>query len=74
MASGAACEHVFVTYRPPDRPSYSYLLGHVPGRWLPDAAAERCKQLVIALDAGYPEMIEECWVAMTLAAARLHVR
>lgn len=58
-------EHVFVVFRPPDRYSYSYLLGlylgdgHVSGR-------RPRKQLLIALDAGYPEVIDECWTAMTL--------
>jgi hypothetical protein len=56
---------VFVKYRPPHRPSYSYLLG----MYLGDGCLtgrKRCKQLVIALDAGYPEVIDECWVAMAL--------
>jgi hypothetical protein len=56
---------VFVSYRPPDRSSYSYLLG----MYLGDGCLtgrERCKQLVIALDAGYPEVIDECWVAVAL--------
>lgn len=59
------CEHVFVPYRPPHLPSYSYLLG----LYLGDGCLtgrKRCKQLVIALDAGYPELIEECWTAMAL--------
>ena len=56
---------MFVTYRPPDPVSYSYLLG----MYLGDGCLtgrKRCKQLVVALDAGYPEIIEECWTAMVL--------
>jgi hypothetical protein len=61
----AACEHVFVLYRPPYRPAYSYMLG----MYLGDGCLtgrERCKQFVVALDAAYPEIIDECWVAMAL--------
>jgi hypothetical protein len=56
---------MFVVYRPPYRPSYSYLLG----LYLGDGCVtgrKACKQLVIALDAGYPELVDDCWAAMAL--------
>jgi len=59
-----------VSYRPPDRRSYSYLLGLYLGDGYVDW---RTNQLVIACDAGYPELIEDCWAAMQLASPGCHI-
>jgi hypothetical protein len=64
---------VFVIYRPPDRRSYSYLLGLYLGDGYVDAWRGPACQLVIACDAGYPELIDECWVAMQLASPGCHI-
>ena len=61
-----------MSWTPPDRRSYSYLLalylgdGCVIGR-------KRCRQLVIALDAAYPEIIEDCSAAVHLLLLGCHV-
>ena len=67
-------EHRFVPVFPADNFSYAYLLG----AYLGDghvADTGRTFQLVIALDAAYPEMIEECAGAIMLSvpSARPHV-
>lgn len=52
-------------WRPPDPWSYSYLLGMYLGDGCV-SATHRTFQLVIACDAAYPAIIEDCWTAMTL--------
>ena len=56
---------MFVPFKPPDHYSYSYLLGLYLGDGCV-AGRRPSKQLVIAMDAGYPELIDECWAAMKL--------
>jgi hypothetical protein len=60
---------------PADPFSYAYLLGAYLGDGYV-ANTGRSFQLVIALDAAYPEIIEECSVAVVLSlpSARPHVR
>ena len=56
---------MFVMWRPPDPLSYSYLLG----MYLGDGCVShthRTYQLVVACDAGYPEIIEDCAAAVML--------
>jgi hypothetical protein len=69
---------VFVCWRPPDRYSYSYLLGLYLGDGCVTGCG-RCFQLVIVLDDAYPGLIDDCWAAMQLAlptsnVARYHVK
>ena len=66
---------MFVPYRPPDRRSNSYLLGLYLGDGYVGHARTRGRssQLIIACDAGYPELIEECWAAMQLASPGCHI-
>ena len=64
---------MFVRYRPPDRRSYSYLLGPYLGDGYVDDWRGPSSQLVIACDAGYPELIEDCWAAMQLASPGCHI-
>jgi hypothetical protein len=65
------CEHVFVRTRPADTHSYAYLLGAYLGDGYV-ANTGRSFQLVITLDAVYPDIIEECRAAivLTLPATR----
>jgi len=65
------CEHVFVRTRPADPYSYAYLLGVYLGDGY-IARTSHSFQMVIALDAAYPDVIEECRAAivLTLPAAR----
>jgi hypothetical protein len=53
------CEHVFVRTRPADPHSYAYLLGAYVGDGYV-ANTGRSFQLVITLDAVYPDIVEEC--------------
>jgi hypothetical protein len=65
-------EHVFVSWRPPDPWSYSYLLG----LYLGDGCVvfhPRTTRLVITLDGIYPEIIEEAVASMQLAGPRHRV-
>jgi hypothetical protein len=60
-------------WRPPDSWSYSYLLG----MYLGDGCVSSNRgsyQLVVACDAAYPQIIEDCWAAMmlTLLPRRVH--
>ena len=64
---------MFVTYRPPDRRSYSYLLGLYLGDGYVSVGRGRGTQLLISCDAGYPELIEDCWAAMQLASPGCHI-
>lgn len=52
-------------WRPPDPWSYSYLLGTYLGDGCV-SATQKSYQLVVACDAAYPGIIEDCWTAMTL--------
>jgi hypothetical protein len=61
----ALCEHTFVRDRPADTYSYAYLLGAYLGDgYIGDTG--RGFQLVISLDAIYPEIVEECRAAIVL--------
>jgi hypothetical protein len=62
---------VFVRTRPADTYSYAYLLGAYLGDGYV-AHTRRSFQLVIALDAAYPDIIEECRgaIVLTLPAVR----
>jgi hypothetical protein len=62
-----------VSYRPPDRRSYSYLLGLYLGDGYVDISRGHSYQLVIACDAAYPELIEDCWASMQLASPGCHM-
>jgi hypothetical protein len=57
---------VFVSWRPPDRYSYSYLLGLYLGDGYLDVHASGRAQLLIACDCTYPDVIESCRAAMQL--------
>jgi hypothetical protein len=63
---------MFVPFRPPDRYSYSYLLGLYLGDGCITGRGP-CFQLVIALDDAYPEIIESCSAAVQLALLDCHV-
>ena len=67
----SSCEHVFVRTRPADTHSYAYLLGAYLGDGYV-ANTGRSFQLVITLDALYPDIVEECRAAivLTLPATR----
>ena len=52
---------------PPDQWSYSYLLGMYLGDGCVSAAGSSY-QLVVACDAAYPDIIEECATAMVLTS------
>ena len=52
-------------WRPPDPPSYSYLLGMYLGDGCVSARGSSY-QLVVACDAAYPDIIEDCATAVTL--------
>ena len=66
-----SCEHVFVRITPADTHSYAYLLGAYLGDGYV-ANTGRSFQLVITLDAVYPDIVEECRAAivLTLPATR----
>ena len=63
---------MFVTWKPPDRWSYSYLLGLYLGDGCITGRGT-CRQLVIALDDAYPDLIECCWAAIQLVLPECHV-
>ncbi len=52
-------------WQPPDRLSYSYLLGMYLGDGCVQSTGSSY-QLVVACDAAYPRIIDECWAAMLL--------
>ncbi len=54
-----------MVWNPPDRWSYSYLLGLYLGDGCITGRGP-CFQLVIVLDDAYPDLIEGCWAAMQL--------
>jgi hypothetical protein len=54
-----------MAWRPPDAWSYSYLLGMYLGDGC-ISASHRTFQLVVACDAAYPAIIEDCWTSMML--------
>jgi hypothetical protein len=60
---------VFVPWTPPDRWSYSYLLGAYPG----DGYVSPGGQLVIECDAAYPEIVEDSRSAIVLTSWRRYV-
>jgi hypothetical protein len=53
-----------MSWRPPDPPSYSYLLGMYLGDGCV-STVRRSFQLVVVCDAGYPDIIDDCAAAMT---------
>jgi hypothetical protein len=61
-----------MTWRPPDPFSYSYLLGIYLGDGCV-TSARRTYQIVIACDAAYPRIIDDCATAMTLTMLPLRV-
>jgi hypothetical protein len=61
----SSCEHVFVRTRPADTHSYAYLLGAYLGDGYVGNTG-RGFQLVITLDAIYPDIVEECRAAIVL--------
>jgi hypothetical protein len=65
-------EHAFVSWRPADSWSYSYLLGLYLGDGCVVLHA-RTARLVITLDGIYPEIIEDAVASMQLAGPRLRV-
>ena len=54
-----------MNWLPPDPWSYSYLLGMYLGDGCVTGTGPGY-QLVVACDAAYPAIIEDCWSAMTL--------
>jgi hypothetical protein len=69
---GRSCEHLFVSWRPPDPWSYSHLLGW----YLGDGCISRVRgtfQLIVTCDAIYPELIEDCKAAVYLVTLPRHV-
>jgi len=67
QAFGASVRYAAPPYRPPDPWSYAYLLGV----YLGDGCLSRTGRtwtLSLALDAVYPEIVEECATAVQLAA------
>jgi hypothetical protein len=58
---------------PPERWSYSYLLGMYLGDGCVSSTGSSY-QLVVACDTAYPQIIEDCWAAMmlTLLPKRVH--
>jgi hypothetical protein len=65
-------EHTFVTSRPPDRYSYSYLLGLYLGDGCITGRGP-CFQLVIALDGAYVDIFDSCWAAMQLVLPECNI-
>ena len=63
---------MFVIWKPPDRWSYSYLLGLHLGDGCVTGRGP-CHQLVIALDSAYPDVIDGCWAAMQLVLPECHI-
>jgi hypothetical protein len=59
---------MFVSWKPADRLSYSYLLGLYLGDGHLTVRASGGSQLLICCDPAYPGLIEECWTAMQLVA------
>jgi hypothetical protein len=64
---------VFVRSRPADNDSYAYLLGAYLGDGYV-ANTGRSFQLVIALDAAYPDIVEQVRAAIVLSLPALHPR
>ena len=64
---------MFVVFAPPDRYSYSYLLGLYLGDGYVNIGRGGCAQLVIACDSRYTELIEDCWTAIQLVVPGCHV-
>ena len=60
-------------WRPPDRWSYSYLLGMYLGDGCVSATS-RTYQLVVACDADYPDIIDDCAAAVMLTLLPRHVQ
>ena len=56
-------------WAPPDRYSYSYLLGvYLGDGCLTVRRSGAAAQLVVACDATYPRLIDECWAAMVITS------
>ena len=63
-----------MSYKPPDRWSYSYLLGlYLGDGYVQTRRSSVAQQLVIACDARYPEVIDDCWAAMQLVMPGCHI-
>ena len=60
-------------WRPPDPPSYSYLLGLYLGDGWVSAKPRGGAQLIVVCATDYPELIEDCWTAMILVSLNGHV-
>jgi hypothetical protein len=60
-------------WRPPDPPSYSYLLGLYLGDGWVAPKPRGGAQLIIVCATDYPQLIEECWAAMILVSMNPHV-
>jgi hypothetical protein len=60
---------VFVSWRPPDPRSYSYLLGLYLGDGYVELKPRGGAQLSIACDAAHEELLEDCIAAVVLVAA-----
>jgi hypothetical protein len=56
----------------PDHYSYSYLLGLYLGDGCITGRGP-CYQLVVACDAGYPELVDDCWASMKLVLPECNV-
>ena len=63
---------MFVQWQPPDRYSYSYLLGLYLGDGCVTGVGPG-RQLVIALDTAYPMIIEDCVAAVKLLRPECHI-
>ena len=57
---------MFVSFKPADRYSYSYLLGLFLGDGYLAVRPQGGAQLLITCDVSYPELIDDCWAAMKL--------
>jgi hypothetical protein len=62
-----------VPWQPPDPYSYSYLLGLYLGDGCVTVKPRGGAQIVVACDADYPELIEDCVAAMVLVTFGAHV-
>ncbi len=66
-------EHLFVDWKPPDRYSYSYLLGLYLGDGYVGLRSGGGAHLLIACDACYTELIDDCRTAVKLVIPESNV-
>ena len=59
---------VHTEWHPPDRRSYSYLLGLYLGDGCISVKARGGAQMAIVCDTAYPDLIEDCWAALILVS------